>query len=54
MDTITFIVAIKAIIDWIPDTLQIFMSEPAIYFVAVAMVSAITGVTRKFVPIKRR
>lgn len=53
-DVITFVLAIKAIIGWIPDVMNILMSEPSIYFVALAMVGGIAKVTKSFVPMRRR
>lgn len=40
--------------DVIGDTMEIFMKEPSVYFIALALISAGAGVSRKFVPMKRR
>lgn len=53
-DIITMVLAIGKVIDWLGDILELFMKEPTIYFVAVALAGAIAGVGRKFVPLKRR
>lgn len=38
----------------ITSSMDLFMKEPAVYFIALALISAGAGVSRKFVPMKRR
>lgn len=46
--------AIPAVFGWITDVLAIFGNAPAVYFVGVALVGAVAGIARKFVPMRRR
>ena len=46
--------AVKSVIGWLGETITIFTAEPAIYFVGVALVGAVAGVARKFVPMRKR
>lgn len=46
--------AVTSSIGWVKDALEIFTTEPAIYFVAFAIVSAGAGVARRFVPMKKK
>ena len=46
--------AVTSVLGWVPDTMAFFTSEPAVYFVGVALVGAVAGVTRKFVPMRKR
>lgn len=46
--------AVTSAIGWIKDAMEIFTSEPAIYFVAFAVVGAAAGVARRFVPMKKK
>lgn len=46
--------AVILVLDWIADLLAVFTTEPAIYFVGVALVGAVAGVARKFVPMRKR
>ncbi|MGN7119049.1 hypothetical protein [Lysinibacillus odysseyi] len=46
--------AVTGVIGWTGDAIAIFATEPAIYFVAVALVGAVAGVARKFVPMRKR
>jgi hypothetical protein len=46
--------AVTSAVGWIKDAMEIFTSEPAIYFVAFAIVGASAGVARRFVPMKKR
>lgn len=46
--------AVDISISWVNDTLALFMTAPAIYFVAFAVVGAGAGVARRFVPMKKR
>lgn len=50
----TFVSAITEGITTIGSVMKIFLDAPAVYFTALAFVSAAAGVTRKFVPMKRR
>lgn len=52
MTTITS--SVTAVIGWVGESIAIFTTEPAIYFVAVALVGAVSGVARKFVPMRKR
>lgn len=46
--------AVTTVIGWLPKTIEIFTQEPAIYFVGVALVGAVAGIARKFVPMRKR
>lgn len=46
--------AVGKVIGWTGDAIAVFTSEPAIYFVGVALVGAVAGVARKFVPMRKR
>ncbi|MGN7119050.1 hypothetical protein ACTHQ8_22680 [Lysinibacillus odysseyi] len=46
--------SVTSVLGWLPKTIAIFGSEPAIYFVAVALVGAVAGVARRFVPMRKR
>ena len=46
--------AVTAVFGWLPGVLEIFTQEPAIYFVGVALVGAVAGVGKKFVPMRKR
>lgn len=45
---------VTSVIGWVGDTIAIFTTEPAIYFVGVALVGAVAGISRKFVPMRKR
>ena len=45
---------VSDVIGWIGEAIKIFTKEPAIYFVGVALVGAVAGVARKFVPMRKR
>ena len=46
--------SVISIFQWVPETMEIFTTQPAVYFVGVALVGAVAGVTRKFVPMRKR
>lgn len=46
--------AVTSSFDVIRNILGFFMKEPLIYFVGVALVGAVAGVARKFVPMTKR
>lgn len=46
--------AVTSSIGWVKDAMEIFTTEPAIYFVAFAVIGAAAGVARRFVPMKKR
>lgn len=46
--------AVTSVIGWLGNTIEIFTTEPAIYFVGVALVGSVAGVARKFVPMRKR
>ena len=45
---------VTSVIKWVGQSIEIFTQEPAIYFVGVALVGAVAGVARKFVPMRKR
>ena len=45
---------VTSVIGWLGESIEIFTTEPAIYFVGVALVSAVAGVARKFAPMRKR
>lgn len=45
---------VTSVITWVGEAISIFTTEPAIYFVGVALVGAVAGVARKFVPMRKR
>lgn len=51
---ITISLALAEAMDVTKDALELFTKPPAIYFVALALLSAGAGVARKFVPMKRK
>lgn len=51
---VTVLSAAADVINTIKDVLPLFLDTPAVYFTALAFVMAAAGVTRKFVPMKRR
>lgn len=51
---VTIIQAVTQVIAWIPEILAMYMSSPAIYFVAMALAGGVFGLTRRLVPMKRR
>lgn len=51
---VTITTAVTSCIGWIKDAMEIFTSEPAIYFVGFAVAGAAAGVARKFVPMKKK
>lgn len=46
--------AVSVAFTTIKTMMGLFMKEPLVYFVAVALVGAVTGVARKFVPMIRK
>lgn len=46
--------AVTSVFGWVGEALEVFTKEPAIYFVALALVSGIYGVGRKILPMKRK
>lgn len=46
--------AVVGVLLWLKEAITLFTKEPAIYFVGVALVGAVAGVARKFVPMRRR
>lgn len=54
MESVTIVSAISQGISTIGDTMELFMKAPGVYFVALALVSAAAGVSRKFIPMKRK
>lgn len=46
--------ALGEALDVVKDGMELFTTQPAIYFVALALLGAGAGVARKFVPMKRR
>ena len=45
---------VLSVFTWVTDLLEVFTTQPAIYFVGVALVGAVAGVARKFVPMRKR
>lgn len=46
--------SVKAVIGWLGEVIGMFTTEPAVYFVGVALVGAVAGIARKFVPMRKR
>lgn len=46
--------ALTLSLNTVKDAMNLFTSEPAIYFVALALLGAGAGVARRFVPMKKR
>lgn len=40
-------------LDWVKDTMSIFMTAPVIYFTGMAVLGVAVSVARRFVPIKK-
>lgn len=45
---------VTAVIGWVTDIIAIFLEPPTIYFVGVALVGAIAGMSKKFIPMRKR
>ena len=45
---------VLSVFTWVTDLSEVFTTQPAIYFVGVALVGAVAGVARKFVPMRKR
>lgn len=41
-------------LQWVVNVMKLFLQVPAVYFVAFAVVGAVTGVSLKFISIKRK
>ncbi|MGE7984723.1 hypothetical protein [Solibacillus sp. NPDC093137] len=54
IDVVTIKIAVMAVLNWVSDLISVFTAPPAIYFVAVALVGAVAGIARKFVPMRKR
>lgn len=54
MEALTLLAAFTAIVGFFDDILDLFMSEPTIYFVAVALFGTLAGVARKVIPMRTR
>lgn len=44
---------VTGIIGYTTDVIGVMMTEPAVYFVGVALVGAVAGIARKFVPMRK-
>lgn len=45
---------VTAVMGWVKSVIGIFLEPPTIYFVGVALVGAIAGMSKKFIPMRRR
>lgn len=52
--TILIFGAVANVFTWVGQALEVFTKEPAVYFVALALVSGIYGVGRKILPMRKR
>lgn len=48
------VAAVTAVFGWVGESLEIFTKEPTIYFVGVALVGAVFGISRKVLPMRRK
>ena len=46
--------AMTAILGWVPEVLAMYLTSPAVYFIAMALAAGVFGLTRRLVPMKRR
>lgn len=52
--TVTITSAVTQVIGWIPETLSMYLTSPAVYFIAMALAAGVFSLTRRLVPMKRR
>lgn len=53
-ESLTITGALTTVLDVVKDGMELFTTQPAIYFVALALLGAGAGVARRFVPMKKR
>lgn len=54
VEPMTIIGAVTQSLTWVKDAMEVFTTEPAVYFVGFAVLGAAAGVARRFVPMKKR